>query len=38
MTNKKTFFITNNKIFINKINKEEQKVYFDIIEGLINND
>ncbi|WJG70292.1 ribosome maturation factor RimM [Spiroplasma ixodetis] len=38
MTNKKTFFIPNNKVFINKINKEEQKVYFNIIEGLINND
>lgn len=38
MTNKKTFFIPNNKAFINKINKEDKKVYFNIIEGLINND
>lgn len=38
MTNKKTFFIPNNKVFISKINKAEKKVYFNIIEGLINND
>lgn len=37
MINNKTFFIPNNKVFINKINKEEKKVYFNIIEGLINN-
>ena len=35
MANDKTFFIPINKVFINKINKTEQKVYFNVIEGLI---
>lgn len=37
IVNNKTFFIPNNEVFISKINKEEKKVYFNIIEGLINN-
>ena len=38
MVNKKSLFIPNNKVFINKINKKTQAVYFNMIEGLINND
>ncbi|WP_342276939.1 ribosome maturation factor RimM [Spiroplasma endosymbiont of Nebria brevicollis] len=33
-----TFFIPNNKTFISKVDKTAKKVYFNMIEGLIQHD
>jgi len=37
-SNHKTFFIPNNRAFIIKIDPEQQSIFINVIEGLINND